>query len=348
MRNADNSFLTTIPLNQAIGKVLAHDVTEIRPGEYKGPAFKKGYVIKEEDLPHLQRLGKENLYVLDIPPGYVHEDTAASRLAPALAGPGIVYDPEPSEGKISLKAGRRGLFKVNIEALVDLNMQADIICSSRHNNLLVEQGETLAATRVIPLIIEEHNLVAGIRVAEASGGIFSVKKLASPHVGIVITGNEVTNRVVEDRFSPILKKKFHSYHCNVQEILFVPDKKEQIVRGINQLLDRGAGLLVVAGGMSVDPDDVSPAAIAAAGAKDMVYGTPVLPGAMFMYGRFSTIPVLGVPACALYYRATVLDLLLPRVLAGEIITRRDLATMAHGGLCLNCRDCRYPLCPFGK
>jgi len=342
------SSATIIPVEQAVGKVLAHDITEIRPGQFKGAAFKKGHIVLEEDVPHLKRLGKEHLFVLHMGPGEVHEDDAATRLASALAGPGVLAQGPPSEGKISLKAAHRGILKVNVEALTEINLVGDISCASRHNNVLVGKGETVAATRAIPLIMAEENLSEAVHIASAAGGVFSVKALSRPSTGIMITGNEVFHGLIEDKFAPILRKKLQLFGCEVAQILFAPDETSKIAQGIKDLAREGVELILVAGGMSVDPDDVSRIAILEAGAEDAVYGTPVLPGAMFLHGHIGRIPILGIPACVLFHKTTVLDLMLPRVLAGEEITRRDLAAMAHGGLCLNCGECRYPICPFGK
>jgi molybdopterin biosynthesis enzyme len=266
----------------------------------------------------------------------------------AFAGSGVVFDPNPSEGKISLKAALKGLLKVNVAALTAINLVPDICCASRHNNSVVEKGDILAAARAIPLIIDEKTLDAGVRVAKDAGGIFSVKPMARPKTGLVITGNEVYTGLIDDKFAPLLRKKLQLFGCEIIGTLFAPDDKIKIIGEIRRLLQDGAELIMVAGGMSVDPDDITRVAIAEAGAEDVVYGTPVLPGAMFLYGRLGDIPVLGLPACVLYYNATILDLILPRVLAGECITRRDLAAMAHGGLCLDCDECRFPVCPFGK
>jgi molybdopterin biosynthesis enzyme len=337
-----------IPLDQAVGKVLAHDITEIRPGQFKGAAFKKGYVVREEDLDHLRRLGKEHLFVLQIGPGEVHEDEAALRLARALAGPGIVFDEHPSEGKIALKSAHRGLLRVNVEALTEFNLVSDVTCASRHDNVLVETEEVVAATRAIPLVIHERSLNEAVQIAEEAEGIFSVKKLTQPDAGLIITGNEVYYGRIEDKFAPLIRRKLSSYGCTLVETVFAPDDKDVIVQGIREFVEKGLELILVAGGMSVDPDDVSRMAIAEAGAVDVVYGTPVLPGAMFLYGRLGNVPVLGLPACVIYHNATVFDVVLPRVLAGERLTRRDLAALSHGGLCLNCEQCRYPICPFGK
>lgn len=348
MANKFKSSATSIPIDQCVGTVLAHDITEIRPGQFKGPAFKKGYIIKKEDLPHLRRIGKEHLYVLHLEPGEVHEDEAARRLARVLAGDGVIFDPHPSEGKIHLKAARRGLLKVDVDALTRINLVGDISCSSRHTNSVVEGGDILAGVRAIPLIIDETSLQRAEKVAGDARGIFSVKPFSTPLTGLVITGNEVFSGLIEDKFAPIVRKKLAAYDCALTGIAFSPDKKERIANEIRSFLEKGAQMIVVAGGMSVDPDDMTRVAIAEAGAADVVYGTPVLPGAMFLYGHFGNIPILGLPACVLFFRATVLDLILPRVLAGERIAREDLAAMAHGGLCLNCETCRYPRCSFGK
>lgn len=342
------SSATIIPIDQCVGTVLAHDITEIRPGQFKGPAFKKGYIIQEADLPHLKRIGKEHLYALHLESGEIHENEAAIRLAKRLAGQGVSFDPHPSEGKIHLTAAYKGLLKVNVDGLTRINLVSDISCSSRHTNSVVEKGEILAGVRAIPLIIDESSLQRAEKVAEDARGLFTVKPFTAPSTGLVITGNEVFSGLIEDKFAPIVRKKLRAFDCDLLGIAFTPDKKAQIVSEIRAFLKKGARMIVVAGGMSVDPDDMTRVAITEAGAEDVVYGTPVLPGAMFLYGHFGDVPVLGLPACVLYFRATVLDLILPRVLAGEQITREDLAALAHGGLCLNCETCHYPRCSFGK
>jgi len=339
---------TVIPLEKAVGKVIAHDITEIRPGQFKGPAFKKGYVVQQEDLPHLKRLGKENLFVLDIGSNELHEDEAAIKLADALAGPGVIVEGPPSEGKISLKSEYRGLLKVNIEGLTELCLIPEICCASRHNNTLVEKMVKVADTRAIPLIIDGKTLDRALQIASAAGGIFSVKPFSQPPTGLVITGNEVYSGLIDDKFAPIIRKKMEFFDCDIIKTYSAPDDTAEIAKFINELIRIGSELILVAGGMSVDPDDKSRMAIERAGAENVVYGTSVLPGAMLLYGRIGNVPVLGLPACVLFYRATVFDLVLPRVLAGETITRKDLAVMAHGGLCLNCEKCHYPVCPFGK
>lgn len=339
---------TKVKVEDAVGMVLAHDLTEIRRGEFKGAAFKKGHKIQEADICHLQRLGKNHLYVLRIEEGCLHENDAAVALADALCGDGVTWKDEPREGKISLLAARDGLFKVDVEALSRLNMLGEVMCATRHTNFPVKQGEVVAAARAIPLVIKSQIIDEAVRIASGRGGILSVKPLRKARAGIVITGNEIYSRLIEDQFEPILRRKMAQIGSEVMGVVFTPDDPEFIEREIRGLLSRGADLLLVTGGMSVDPDDVTRQAISQAGAKEFLYGAPVLPGAMFMTSFIGDVPVLGIPACGLYHEATIFDLALPRVLAGERLTRKDLAELGHGGLCLHCTDCRYPACSFGK
>jgi hypothetical protein len=348
MKNKVSGSVEMISIENATGTILAHDVTEIRAGDFKGAAFKKGYVIKSEDIEHLRRLGKEHLFVLRLGPDDVHEDDAASSLATALSGPGVIYSGTPVEGKLTLRAAYKGLLKIDTDSLTELCSIPEICCATRHSNTVVEPSDAVAATRAIPLLIDRHVLDQAVEIAGVGGGILRVEPFSTPKAGIVVTGNEVYSGRVKDKFGAVLRKKLEAFGCEVMEPVLSQDDSRVIRKCIEDLLAGGAGLILVAAGMSVDPDDVSRQGIAEAGAVDIVYGTSILPGAMFLSGRIGEVPILGVPACALYYRATALDLILPRVLAGETITRLDIAKLAHGGLCLNCDHCRYPICPFGK
>jgi len=338
---------TRVKIEDAIGMVLAHDITEIRRGEFKGAAFRKGHRIRESDICRLQRLGKNHLYVLRIEKGYLHEDDAAVALADAFCGEGVTWRDEPREGKISLLAARDGLFQVDVEALSGINMLGEVMCATRHTNSLVKQHDTVAGVRAIPLVIRSEIVDRAVGLS-APEGILKVKPLRNARAGIVITGSEVYSGLVKDQFEPILRRKMTQVGSEVMGVVFTPDDAGYIEREIRNLLSNGADLLLVTGGMSVDPDDVTRQAILQAGANEFLYGAPVLPGAMFMASYIGDIPVLGIPACGLYHETTIFDLVLPRVLAGERLTRKDLAEFGHGGLCLHCTECRYPVCPFGK
>jgi molybdopterin biosynthesis enzyme len=345
--------LVTVPLHEAVGMVLAHDVTEIRAGEFKGRAFKKGHVVRREDIARLQRLGKEHLYILNLAEDEMHENEAAEALAGALMGPGVEAAGEPKEGKITLVAARDGLLKVDVERLFAFNMLGQVMCATLHNNTVVRKGCVVAGTRAIPLVVK-RSLVADA-VSRVRGGAIEVKVMRRPKAGVVITGNEVYSGLVRDSFAPVIRRKIEELGGSVIGVRYAPDEADHIARNLSELLAAGADLLITTGGMSVDPDDVTRFAVRSLGAADIVYGSAVLPGAMFLVAYIdrpngdSRVPLLGVPACGIYHRTTVFDLILPRVLAGETITRADLARMGHGGLCLGCGDeCRYPVCPFGK
>ncbi len=366
----------TIPVNDAVGTILAHDITEITPGTFKGRAFRKGYVIRQEDICHLRRLGKENLFVLDIAGDEMHEDEAAHVLAHALRGEGVRPGGEPREGKINLLADRTGLLKINREALREFNLLGDVICATLHDNTVVREGQIVAGTRAIPLVVKKSIIARAAEIAlkgqRANGEpqrVVEIREIRKPKAGVVITGNEVYYGRIEDAFAPVIQRKIAEYGGEIGGISFAPDDAFSIAARLRELIEAGCDLLITTGGLSVDPDDVTRFAIRDLGIHDIVYGSPVLPGSMFLIaylekgpknggagrprqGKGQTpeavIPILGIPACGIYSRTTVFDLLLPRVLAGDRITREEIAELGHGGLCLHCDACQYPLCPFGK
>ncbi len=379
----------TIPVEEAVGAVLAHDVTEIRKDEFKGAAFRKGHVIRQEDVCRLQRLGKERVFVLAIGPDELHEDDAAVAVARALMGEGVAAKGEPREGRITLIAERDGLLRVDREALAAFNMLGDVMCATLHTHTIVRKGQEVAGTRAIPLVVKRAVVEEAVRIAEAArrtspplakggsrGGVLEVTPLRRPRAGVVITGNEVYHGRIKDAFAPVVREKIEAYGGEVIGTYYAPDDEQFIEARLRELLGAGADLLITTGGMSVDPDDVTRFAIRSLGTTEMAYGSAVLPGAMVLVGYLpiadrglriadshgssnqavqseidnqkSEIPILGIPACGMYHKTTVFDLLLPRVLAGEHIGRRELAGLGHGGLCLHCSECRYPVCPFGK
>ena len=340
--------LKTMKLKDAVGTRLAHDITEIRPGEFKGPAFKRGHTVCEADLCHLQKLGKNHLYVLDLAEDEIHENEAAVMLAAALAGDGVVWKDGPREGKLSLLAERDGLLLVNTAALAAFNLVDEVMCSTLHNHTLVEKGDLVAGTRAIPLVMKRTPIERAASIARQNGAVLSVKTLRSARVGLIITGNEVYHGLIEDRFAPILSEKVKALGSEVIALDFAPDDSEVINGVIRSQLNQDCNLLMLSGGMSVDPDDVTRHGIRLAGASEIHYGAAALPGSMFLVAYLGEIPLLGVPACGLYHRITVLDLVLPRILAGEKIGKAELAFLGHGGLCRDCPECTYPHCAFGK
>jgi hypothetical protein len=342
-------MIQIVKIEEAVGYPLAHDITEIVPGQFKGPAFHRGHILSCRDLDHLRRLGKNHLYIIKPETNEMHEDEAAEALATALCGQGVGWNQAPREGKIALTASIDGLFRVDVDVLNRFNVLGDVMCATRHSNTLVRKGEQVAATRAIPLLIDRQSVLNAVDTAyQAAGGVLQVLPLLSATVGVLITGNEVYHGRIKDKFEPIIRKKVKELNGHVLEVIFLPDDDDQIADAAIKLIERGANIIITTGGMSVDPDDRTRFALSKAGAQDMVYGSSVLPGAMFMIAYLNQVPVLGIPACGLYAERTIFDLIYPRVLAGEKITRNEMAALGHGGLCLRCGTCTFPVCPFGK
>ncbi len=339
----------TIPVEDAVGMILPHDMTEIIPDMRKGPAFKKGHVVRQEDIERLKSMGKNRIYVLHVAEDQMHEDQAALAMAPAFAGQGIVYDQSPSEGKITMKAAHDGLFVVRKQALQAVNMLGDVMMATLHTDTPVRRGDVVAGLRAIPLVIEKATVDRAVGTALQAGHLVEVVPYQITRAAIVVTGQEVYEGRVKDAFEPIISKKLKKFGIDICYSTVAPDNIEKIRNHILAGIKSGAELVICTGGMSVDPDDITRTAISEAGATDVVYGSPVLPGAMFLAGYIDgKLPVLGIPACGMYYKTTIFDLILPMVLAGIRVNREKIASLGHGGLCLNCKQCRYPVCPFGK
>ena len=330
----------------AVGMVLAHDLTQIIPGEFKGSKFKKGHIIAPEDIEVLLSMGKKHLFVVDREETDIHEDEAAMRIAKAAAGEGIRLM-APGEGKIELVAEQDGLLKVNTAMLNQLIDQDEIMFATIHENQLVKKGQKVAGTRVIPLFVNE-SIVSGAEKVLQNGHMVEIAPLKQMKIGLVTTGSEVFTGKIEDAFGPVLKKKFGDLGSVVVNQLFSDDDENMIADCIKQLIEEGVDMIGVTGGMSVDPDDKTPTGIRNAGGHIITYGAPVLPGAMFMLSYIGHVPVVGLPGCVMYSRVSIFDLIVPRILAGEIPTRMDIKKLAHGGLCQSCETCTYPNCGFGK
>jgi hypothetical protein len=340
--------MTRINVEDAVGTRLAHDITEIRPGEFKGPSFKRGHQVREQDVCRLMRLGKRHLYILELKEDQVHEDDAVVELATALAGPGVTFDRQPREGKLQLTAAYTGLLKINTSALVDFNLIPDVMCAALHNDVPVSRGQILAGTRAIPLVIQRRQLDRAVDLAREQAPVFSVKSYHLKRVRLIITGNEVYDGLIDDRFEAIVKAKLAVFGASLLETMILPDDADRIAAAIARFAAADTDMIITTGGMSVDPDDVTRHGIRLSGVDAIHYGAAVLPGAMFQLAFKGEMPIVGIPACGLYHQTTVFDLVLPRLLAGERLNERDLARFAVGGLCLDCEVCRYPACSMGK
>lgn len=331
----------------AVGYVLCHDITRIVKDVEKGVAFRKGHVVTEEDIPVLLSIGKEHLYVWEKNENMLHEDEAAEILY-HICNNDYMTRSETKEGKIDLFAECDGLFLVDVERLDEINSIENMMIATRHNYFPVKKGDKLAGTRIIPLIIEKEKME---EVKELAGTkpLLTLIPYPKRKAGIVTTGSEVFYGRIQDTFTPVVEKKLSNYNIEVTKHIVVNDEMENIVNAIKEMKESGVDLIVCTGGMSVDPDDRTPGAIKASGADIISYGAPVLPGAMFLIGYYADgTPIMGLPGCVMYAKATIFDLVLPRVAAGLTITKKDLVKLGHGGLCLGCKVCTYPECSFGK
>lgn len=337
--------MKSIKVQDAIGTILCHDITQIIPGKFKGVAFKKGHIVIAEDIKVLLSLGKENIYVWEHEEGTLHENDAAIRLKNLTAGEGLIFS-DIKEGKIDFIAAEDGLLKVDKEALLELNSLEEIILATLHNNTPVKKGQKVAGTRVIPLVIQEEKIKIAEKLIKEK--IVKIIPIKGKKLGIVTTGSEVYEGRIKDAFGPMIIKKAEEYGCQVLGQTMLPDNLNRITEAINKWISKGAEIVICTGGMSVDPDDVTPIAIKNTGAELITYGAPVLPGAMFLLAYNESIPILGLPGCVMYSKRTVFDLVLPRILAGERLNKHDIAVLGHGGLCMNCSECRFPNCGFGK
>lgn len=335
-----------IKTEEAVGQVLCHDMTRIIPGEYKGAAFRKGHIVTEEDIPVLLSMGKENLYIFELDEGMLHENDAAEILCRICKGDNIVRG-EVKEGKIELTADTDGVLVIDREKLFAINSIDELMIATRRGDTAVRKGDKIAGTRVIPLVIDKSRLEEAEKISD-NKPIMNVLPYTLKTAAVITTGSEVFRGRIEDKFTPVLIEKLKAYGIEVTEHITTDDGTDNITEAISAVRGR-ADMILCTGGMSVDPDDNTPGAIKRSGAGIVTYGAPVLPGAMFMLGYFSDgTPICGLPGCVMYAKATVFDLVMPRIAAGIRLNKSDFVSYGEGGLCLGCKECAYPHCPFGK
>lgn len=332
---------------EAVGQVLCHDITQIIKGVTKDAVFRKGHIIREEDIPVLLSVGKEQVYIWENDEKMLHENEAADILYEICKGEHM-HGSEVKEGKIELIADMDGVLKIDRKKLKALNGLGQMMIAARHGDFPVKKGDKIAGTRVIPLVIEKEKM----EEAKALGGgepIFSIRPYKYRTAGVVTTGNEVYKGRIQDTFTPVIEEKLQEYGVKMTQHTVCSDDHEMVTEAIQKMLAQGVDLVLCTGGMSVDPDDKTPLAIKNTGAEVITYGAPVLPGAMFMLAYYEgKVPIMGLPGCVMYSKRTIFDLVLPRILTGEKLLEEDFTVLGEGGLCLSCPVCTFPNCGFGK
>lgn len=339
-----------VKTQDAVGHVLCHDITQIIKDVKKGTAFRKGHIVTEEDIPVLLSLGKDNLYIWEKTEGILHENEAAEYLRDICMNENMIQS-EVKEGKIELIAEIDGLLKIDVDKLRAVNSLGEMMIATRHTNTTVKKGDKLVGTRIIPLLIEQEKMEKAKEVA-GDRPILSLIPFKKKKVGIVTTGNEVFYGRIKDTFGPVVAEKVKEFGADVIGQTIVNDDIEKITKAVEEFIEQGADMVLCTGGMSVDPDDKTPGAIKNTGARIVSYGAPVLPGAMMLLAYYEKdgrkLPIVGLPGCVMYAKRTVFDLVLPRLMADDMVTSDDLAGLGLGGLCLSCDICTFPNCGFGK
>lgn len=332
----------------AVGLTLCHDITMVRDG-FKGRAFQRGHVVTEEDIPRLLDLGKRNLFVWEEQAGEIHEEDAALRLA-ALTPSAHLIQTAPSEGKVSLTSDQPGLFRVNVPLLTAINSIGDITITSLPDHYPVQKGQTVASMRIVPLVCPEAEIVEAERQAAAAEmplfQLLPYRKMVK--TGIIITGSEIYTGRIQDKFEPVIRTKLSAFGAETLGCTLCDDDLSMLSRTIEAFLSQGAELIVMTGGMSVDPDDLTPTAIRNTGAAVVSQGLPAQPGNMFTLAYLGETAIVGVPGAAIHRQTTVFDVLLPQLMTGVPLEKENLVRLGDGGLCQQCQNCHWPNCTFGR
>jgi molybdenum cofactor synthesis domain-containing protein len=337
-----------IKVEDAVGETLCHDMTGISESGEKCVMFRRGHIVLESDIPALLRIGKSHIFAWEPEADEVHEDDAALAAAEAICGENLIYDRKPSEGKIQVCSAIDGLFRVNREALKQINSVGDYTIACLPNDTLVKKGEKLCGARIVPLVTKRANVEKAVSIAKEHYPVFTVLPFQPLKCGVIITGSEVFYGRIQDKFEPIMTKKLQSYGAELLGVTKCPDELELILDAIRSFLDRGAEAIFLTGGMSVDPDDLTPTAIRMSGAELITQGVPMQPGNMLTIAYLGKTVLVGVPGASMHFPTTSLDVFLPRIFAGIKITKEEIAGYGEGGFCMGCSVCRYPLCYFGR
>ena len=334
-----------IPVEQAVGMTLCHDITKMVDG-FKGAAFRRGHVIREEDIEELLNIGKKTVFVWEENAGEIHEEDCALRMAAMAPVQGAHYT-APSEGKVLLMADTRGMLRVDTELLREINSIGDITISTLPDHYPVESGARLASMRIVPLVTKEEQIIAAERLC-AQRKLLDLRPYAHKKIGVIITGSEVYSGRIKDKFEPVVRRKMESYPAEILGVTICDDDLDMIINSAKAYLAKGADFLIFTGGMSVDPDDLTPTAIRRLGAQVVSHGVPSQPGNMTLVAYLSDVAILGVPGAAISLPTTIFDVLLPQIFTGDKLTKDDLIRLGDGGLCQMCRACHFPNCTFGR
>ena len=336
-----------VNVENAVGMELCHDITAMFDG-FKGALFKRGHVIQESDIPRLLDIGKKTIFVWEDHAGEIHEEDAAKRMA-AMTPVEQAHYTGPSEGKVLLFAETAGMFRVDTQLLKEINSIGDITIATLPDHYPVEKGARMASMRIVPLVTKEEQIIRAEKLCEGRK-LLDLRPYQYRKIGVIITGSEVYTGRIQDKFEPVVRQKMTKYPCEILGVTICDDDLDMIVAAGQAYLEQGADFLIFTGGMSVDPDDLTPTAIRRLGADIISHGVPAQPGNMTLVAYLNDVAILGVPGAAISLPTTIFDVLLPQIFAGDQLTKEDLIKLADGGLCQMCGSakCHFPNCSFGR
>jgi molybdenum cofactor cytidylyltransferase len=325
-------YQTILPPEQALGHILRHNLADERGRK----ALSKGHRLTAADLPRLRALGIEALRVAVLEPGDIHENEAARRLAEAVCGSGVLAQ-APAASRVNLLAEVDGVVHVDAERLLRINQIDGLTVATLPSNALVRARKRVATIKIIPFAVPEAALRQAEAIGGMSAGIIALNPLRHHTIGVILVGSTAARERIEHGVAPAIEARIIELGSSILATRYVPPDEPAIAAAIDGLHAAGADMLIIAGETSImDRDDVTPQGIRMAGGRIEHYGAPVEPGNLLLLGYLdrlgAPIPVLGAPGCVRSRDTNIVDLLLPRLLAGESITRQDIVALGHGGL----------------
>lgn len=322
------------------GLVLAE--TLLAPGDHHRVLLPKGRVLRAEDLPLITRARPIELHVVRLDAGDVHEDAAARRLAAAVAGPGIAVH-GPVESQMRLAADVNGILRIDTGRLDRVNGIPDVSVFTLFDGQLVPKGKTVAGVKITPFATAEANLTQAERLCASAGGIIRVVAFKPMRVGVLV--RERLEPSAREKFQSSLQMKVAWFGSRITAIDYVADDVAAVSTSIRRLAS-GADLILTAGANATDPLDPTLVALDRLGARMERQGAPAHPGSAVWLAYLGDTPVFGVAACGMFSRATVLDLILPRLFTGLRVDASDFTSLGHGGLLSRDMSFRFP--PYGS
>ena len=326
-------YQTIVSPEEAIGHILRHNLT----GAYGHKAFAKGHKISADDIDKLHAMGLQSIPVAVLEPGDVHENEAARRLAEAVCGAGVRAS-NPSGGRVNLLAEANGIAQIDAEALLRINEHDGLTVATVPTNTLVRARKRVATIKVIPFAVSEGALVEAEAAARGAHPVVALHPLRSLNVGVIMVGSVAARERIEHGVLPAVEGRVDDLGSTVGMTRYVAPDEHAVAEAVADLAEAGAQLLIIVGETSImDRDDVTPRGVRLAGGRIEHYGAPVEPGNLLLLAYMNEntdmpLPVIGAPGCVRSRDTNIVDLVLPRLLAGEHITKRDIIALGHGGL----------------